>query len=370
MKVALVHDWLINMGGAERLIKIFHELFPEAPIYTLFYDRDRMPAEFQKMDIRTSWLQNIPYGTRIYQHLLPLMPMAVEQFDLSEYDLVLSSSTCCAKGVITRPDTLHICYCNTPMRYAWDFYCEYTENKSRPMKLLIAAVMNYIRLWDRLSADRVDYFIANSNNVRKRIYKHYRRDSTVIYPGVDTDFYTPSGDIGDYYLIVSRLVGYKKVDLAVKAFNELGLPLVVVGDGPELAGLKKMAKNNIRFTGRLSDEDVREYYRKCRALIFPAEEDFGLVPLEAQSCGRPVIAYGRGGALETVIEGKTGVFFSLQTAESLKEAVLDFEKKADEFDEKFIRLHALRFGYDRFKKEMIDFIKDKMNTGWGHEHQK
>lgn len=367
MKVAIVHDWLTNMGGAERVIKVLHELFPAAPIYTLVYRKENMPPDFTNMDIRTSYLQKIPFGSKKYQILLPLMPTAIEQFDLSEYELVISSSSCCAKGVITRSDSIHICYCHTPMRYAWDFYHEYMDGKNSFLKLLMGSAMNRIRMWDRLSADRVDFFIANSNNVKKRIQKHYRRDSVVIYPPVDTDFYSPAGDdAGDdesYYLIVSRLVPYKRIDLAVEAFNELGLPLVVIGDGSEAKKLKKIAKPNVSFLGRLSDEKVREYYRRCKAFIFPGEEDFGIAPVEAQSCGRPVIAFGRGGALETIVEGQTGMFFYEQNKDCLKEAVIKFEKEFSTFDKKTIRNHALKFGIHRFKDQIIQFIEDKLKLG-------
>ncbi|MDI3534964.1 MAG: hypothetical protein PWQ82_1329 [Thermosediminibacterales bacterium] len=362
MKIAIVHDWLTNMGGAERIIKVFREMFPEAPIYTLVFNKEKMPDEFKNMDIRTSFIQKMPFAKTNYQMYLPLMPIAVEQFDLSEYEVILSSSTCCAKGVITRTDTLHICYCNTPMRYAWDFYHEYVKGKNIITKSMIAVAMNYIRLWDRVSADRVDYFIANSKNVKRRIKKHYRRDAAIIYPPVDTEFFTPSDEGEDFYLVVSRLVPYKRVDLVIEVFNELGLPLVIIGDGPEFKNYRSMANDNVSLMGRLSDKEVREYYRKCRALIFPGEEDFGIVPLEAQSCGRPVIAYGKGGALETVVEGKTGLFFYKQNKESLKQAVLIFEKEAHKFNREVIRNHALKFGVNRFKKEIVEFIKAKLGV--------
>lgn len=362
MKVAIVHDWLTNMGGAEKIIKILHGMFPDAPIYTLVYDKDNMPNEFKSMDIRTSVLQKIPFSKKKYQSLLPLMPTAVEQFNLSDYDVVISSSTCCAKGIITGTDTLHICYCNTPMRYGWDFYHNYIENKNRLSKVMIAFSMNYIRLWDRLSADRVDNFISNSNNVSKRIRKHYKRESKVIYPPVDTGFYTPSNENEDYYLIVSRLVPYKRVDLAIKVFNELGLPLIIIGEGSELKTYIRVVKNNIKLMGKLSDDEVRDYYRKCKAFIFPGEEDFGITPVEAQACGRPVIAFGKGGALETVVNDKTGIFFNEQNTESLKEAVLSLEKNISQFDKEVIRQHSLKFSIDRFREEMNKFIKEKVKS--------
>lgn len=359
MKVAIVHDWLVNMGGGERIIKILHELFPEAPIYTAVFDKSRMPAEFTAMDIRTTFIQRMPFGKKRYQSYLPLMPLAFEQLDLTEYDLVISSSTSCAKGVITRSDTLHICYCNTPMRYAWDFYFEYIRDKGALSRIVIGAFMNYIRMWDRLSADRVDFFIANSQNVANRIKKHYKRDSDVIHPPVNAGFYKPSGLREDFYLIVSRLVRYKRLDLAVQAFSELGIPLKIIGSGGELERLKSAAKGNIEFLGRLSDDETNICYSRCKAFVFPGEEDFGITPLEAQACGKPVIAYGKGGALETVIEGKTGIFFLEQSVESLKEAVIKMESSIDSFDMQIIREHAERFDEGIFKANINEYIKEK-----------
>lgn len=359
MKVAIVHDWLTNMGGAERIIRILHELFPDAPIYTLVYNKKNMPEDFKKMDIRTSFIQKMPLGIKKYQSYLPLMPIAVEQFDLREYDIVISSSTACAKGVVTRSDTMHICYCNTPMRYAWDMYHNYIEGKNKLTKGIIAILMNYIRLWDKVSADRVDYYIGNSSYVASRIKKHYRRESEVIYPPVNTDYYTPKGQVRDYYLVVSRLVPYKRVDLVVDAFNSLGLPLKVIGSGSELDKLKSIAKSNIEFLGRLSDEKVREYYRACKAFIFPGEEDFGITPVEVQACGRPVVAYGKGGALETVVQGETGIFFYNQNTGNLIEAVKKFENNADEFCIDNIRKNALTFSEDTFKEKIKNFVLEK-----------
>jgi glycosyltransferase involved in cell wall biosynthesis len=359
VKIAIVHDWLTNMGGAERIIRIFHELFPDAPIYTMVYDKENMPKDFKEMDIRTSFIQKMPFGVKKYQLYLPFMPVAVEQFDLSEYDIVLSSSTACAKGIITRSDTLHICYCNTPMRYAWDMYHDYIKGKNVVTKYTIAFLMNYIRLWDRISADRVDYYIANSKNVASRIKKHYKRESEVIYPPVNTDYYTPGDKVEDFYLVVSRLVPYKRIDLVVEAFNKLGFPLKIIGDGSEFKRLKSLSKSNIEFLGRLSDEEVREHYRKCKAFLFPGEEDFGITPVEAQACGRPVIAYGKGGTLETVIDDQTGVFFREQTVEALINAVKYFEKNIFKFDSSIIRQNALNFSKNVFKQKIKEFVLKK-----------
>ncbi|MDI6603796.1 MAG: glycosyltransferase [Thermoanaerobacteraceae bacterium] len=364
MKIAIVHDWLTNMGGAERVVLAFHEIFPEAPIYTSVFNPYKVPDEFKKMDIRTSFIQRLPKAKTKYNMYLPFMPTAFEQFDLSEYKIVLSSSSSCAKGILTRSDALHICYCHTPMRYAWDFYSEYKESAPKWQKKFIPFLMNYIRMWDRLSADRVDYFIANSNEVAKRIKKHYRRDSVVINPPVNADFYTPVDEDEDYFLIVSRLVEYKRIDIAVEAFNDLVLPLIVIGDGPEKERLQKMAKNNIKFLGRLPDEKVKVYYAKCRAFIFPGEEDFGITPLEAQASGRPVIAYGKGGVLDSVIDGITGVFFYKQNKESLKEAIIKFNEM--KFDKNVIRKHAEQFDINIFKNKVYGFVTEKYREFKGY----
>lgn len=360
LKVAIVHEWFSGEGGSEKVVKALHEIFPEAPVYVLVYDKNSMPKEYNDMDVRTSWLQKIPFSKKKYQNLLPLMPNAVEQYDLSEFDLVLSSSTCCAKGVLTKANTIHICYCHTPMRYAWDLYHDYKKSKNKIMQLIIAWQMKGIRQWDRLSADRVDFFIANSSYVGKRIFKTYRRDSEVIFPPVNTTFYTPGDEQGDYYYIVSRLVSYKRIDIAVQAFNDLGLPLIITGGGPELAKYKKMAKSNIIFTGKVTDDEVRDYYRGCKAFIFPGEEDFGITPVEAQACGKPVLAFGKGGALETVIEGKTGMFFYQQNKEELKDVILQFEEKKISFDKEFIRKHAETFSNEVFKMKINKFISSKV----------
>ncbi|PJI08934.1 MULTISPECIES: glycosyltransferase family 4 protein [Clostridium] len=370
MKIALVHDWLTNMGGAERVVINFKELYRDAPIYTTLYNPEKLDGELQNIDVRTSFLQSPKNIKRGHQKLLPFMPMAFENFDLNEYDIVLSSSSSCAKGVITNPNTMHVCYCHTPMRYAWEYYYEYANewglNKLKGR--LLKYVMNYIRMWDKVSADRVDYFIANSENVAKRIWKHYRRESVVIHPPVRCNLFNISDIDEDYFLIVSRLVPYKKIDLAVQAFNELGLPLVVIGGGKDLERLKTMAKDNIKFLGRQPDEVIKDYYSKCRAFIFPGEEDFGITPLEAQASGRPVIAYGKGGALETVVDGVTGVFFEEQNVNALKVSVEKFEKI--KFDKKIIRVHAEEFREEVFKKRINDFIKYKFNEFKNDNHWK
>lgn len=360
MKVAIIHDWLTIYGGSESIVRILHEMFPEAPVYTTVYDKKNMPADFAQMDIRPSFLQHYPFAKKKYTMYLPFMPRAFESFDLSGYDLVISSNTSCSKGVLTGAQTLHICYCNTPMRYGWDFYHEYIREKGKLGRFLISCMMKKIRLWDRLSADRVDRFIANSHNVAARIRKHYRRESHVIYPPVRTHLFTPgSGEHtgGGYYLAVSRLVPYKRIDLLVEAFSELGLPLTIIGDGSERKELEKRASSNIQFLGRLEDDMVLKYMQGARAFLFPGEEDFGITPIEAQACGVPVIAYGRGGALETVQDGKTGLFFPEQTKESVIEAVKRFETMR--FDPAEIVRHAEKFSEERFRKELKAYILEE-----------
>lgn len=360
MKIAIAHDWLTNMGGAEKVIINFTELYPEAPVYTTVYNGDNLDPSLQNINVKTTFLQKIKGANKKHQSLLPLMPMAWEQLDFNGYDVVLSSSSSCAKGLITSPDTMHVCYCHTPMRYAWEFYNEYMEREKIGFlkRKLIPIIMNYIRIWDVISANRVDYFVANSENVAKRIRKHYRREAVVIHPPVRASYFNISDVDEDYFVIVSRLVPYKRVDLAVEAFNELGLPLVVIGGGPQEEYLKSIAKDNVKILGRQSDEVIKEHYANCRAFIFPGEEDFGITPLEAQASGRPVIAFGKGGALETVVEGKTGVFFANQTKEDLKQAVEKFQMMT--FDKQEIRKHALKFDEEVFKKKIEDFVNSKL----------
>lgn len=359
MRVALVHDWLTNMGGAERVVINFKQIFKDAPIYTTIYNPDNLDDELKNVDVRTSFLQNKKYSKQNHQKYFPFMPMAFESFDLNGYDVVLSSSSSCAKGVITNPNTMHVCYCHSPMRYGWEFYYEYenTSDMKKLKKKLLKYFMDYMRIWDNVSSNRVDYFIANSENVARRIWKHYRRESVVIHPAVRCNLFNVNEDNADYFLIVSRLVEYKKIDLAVETFNELGLQLIIIGDGAEKQKLEVKAKDNIKFLGRQPDNVIKEYYSKCRAFIFPGEEDFGITPLEAQASGRPVIAFGKGGVLETVVNGQTGIFFKEQTVDELKLAVKKFQNI--DFDKKVIRKHAEEFDEAIFKRKIKDFIDEK-----------
>ncbi len=355
-RTAIVHDWFCNMGGGDKVAEAFLDIMPGSPVYTCCYLEKSLTPRLQAADVKASFLQKFLNQKKDnHQKFLPLMPAAFENFDMNEYDIVLSSSSCCAKGVITRPGALHFCYCHTPMRYAWEFFGEYTEDM-RPMKRrIIGLIMDYIRIWDVISANRVDYFIANSQNVANRIWKHYRRKATVIYPPIDTAYFTPGKEDGDFYLCISRLVKYKRIDLAVKACNKLKLPLVVIGQGAEYDDLKKMAGETVQILGRQPDDVIRDHYRRCKAFIFPGEEDFGMTPLEAQACGRPVIAYGKGGALETVIDGKTGVFFAEQTVESLVEGIKRLQ--SIQIDRDVCRQNAERFSFQTFRERMQEEIE-------------
>lgn len=353
MRVAIVHDWMSNVGGGGRVLAEIHRLFPDAPVYTAVSDPDTLPPEMREWDIRPSFLQRVPFARKRYQAFLPLMPLAFEQFDLREYDLVISSSSACAKGVITRPDAVHICYCHTPCRYIWDLYHDYTEGMRT--RALIAPVAHWLRVWDRVSADRVDHFVANSLEVAGRIRKHYRRDSELVYPPVDVERVRPNGlPAEDFYLVVSRLVPYKRVDLAVEAANRTGRRLVVAGGGPELRRLQAMAGPTVEFVGRVSDAEVADLMARCRAFLFPGFEDFGIAPVEAQAAGRPVVAFARGGALETVVPGVTGVFFEEQAADALIGALEEFE--GQQFDPAACRRNAERFSSDEFARRFSAFV--------------
>lgn len=359
MKVALVHDHLAQDGGAERVLQALAGMFPEAPIYTLLYDKKVVDKNYKDRRIEASIIQRLPGGVKHYQWYMPFMPMAAEFFDLRGYDMVISDASAFAKGVITSSNTLHICYCHTPTRYLWDYTHQYINELkyNKYFKKIISLVLNYIRMWDKLAADRVDKFIANSKFIARRINKYYRRDSTVIYPPVDVDNFKISPQTGDYYLIGGRLAPYKRVDIVIEAFNRLGLKLKIFGDGVDLPRLKKLSdgNQNIEFLGRIDDKMKAELYSKCLAFINPQEEDFGITAVEAMASGRPVIAYRAGGAAETVIEKETGVFFNEQTVGSIVEAVSHF--KTDSFDPEKIRRRAEKFSVERFKKEMGEFIE-------------
>jgi glycosyltransferase involved in cell wall biosynthesis len=360
MKIALVHDYLVQYGGAERVLECFTELFPYAPIYTLVYNKDLMHGVFEGRDIRTSFIQKLPFSKSSHRIFPQFMPMAIEQFDFSAYDIVLSDSSSFAKGIVTGPETLHVCYMHTPMRYAWDDCQKYTSDFSFPnlIKKFVPFAMNYIRVWDRVSAERVDRFISNSNFVAKRIKKYYKKESTVIHPPVNVDKFHISEKRGDYFLIVGRMLAYKKNDIAIKAFNKLGLKLKVIGRGPELNRLKKMAGENIEFLGRISDEELAEYYANCRAFLFPQEEDFGIVAIEAMASGRPIIAFNGGDIPEHMENGKMGIFFNKQTPEAIIEAVEKF--KDSDYDPEYIRSKVLKFDKEKFKTRIMEYVEREL----------
>lgn len=359
MKIAIVHDWITNLGGAEKVLLKLHEIFPDAPIYTLVYDKKNMEKYFKGIEIRTSFIQKIPFGVKKYRYFLPLMPLAIEQFNLKEYDIVISSSSCCAKGINISTETTHICYCHTPMRYAWDMYWEYNQGNIIK-KYIIAKMMQKLRIWDYITSSRVDMYIANSQNVAKRIKKHYNREAEVIYPAIDNIYYAKNDKQNkktEYYLLVTRFVKYKKVNIIIEAFNELNIPLLVVGKGPEKNKIKKIAKKNITFKQDLKIEELKKCYEECKAFVFMAEEDFGMVMAEAEACGKPIIAYYKGGASEIVEENKTGILVKEQTKEALKKAIIEMESKYEKFDANEIRKKAQIFNEENFKKRMKEIIK-------------
>lgn len=361
MKVALVHEHLAQDGGAERVVQVLQDIFPDAPLYTLIYDRNRAHAAFRDKDIRTSFLQKMPFGVRHYQWYLTMMATAVESYELEQYDVVISSSSAFAKGIITRPETQHICYLHSPTRYLWSDTHRYVQELSynAAIKKVLPHVLNGIRVWDRAAADRVDVFIANSRIVQNRIAKYYRRTSDVIYPPVDISRFSVAKNIGDYYLTGGRLVAYKRFDIAVQAFNKLGMPLKIFGTGPELRRLRAMAKNNIEFVGRVSDADLPKLYQKAIAFLNPQEEDFGITVIEAMASGRPVIAYNAGGAMETVVPNMSGAFFDDQMWESLADAVIRF--KPEIYHSQDIVTHARTFSTENFKKNISAYIAEQHN---------
>jgi glycosyltransferase involved in cell wall biosynthesis len=357
MKIALVHDHLAQKGGAENVVKIFHEIFPDAPIFVLVYDK-KVNKEFNKADVRTSYIQNFPFGLKQYKYFLPFMPNATESFPLEEFDIILSSCSMFAKGVITNSDTLHFCYCHTPTRFLWTETNEYMNNLkyNKCLKKMALMYLTQLRAWDRLSADRVDKFIANSVEVKKRIAKYYRRNSVVIYPPVEVDKFYISSDIKDYFLAGGRLVSYKRFDLIIKAFNRIGINLKIFGIGPEYKKLRKMAKKNIEFLGSVSEKDRAELFSQSQAFLNPQVEDFGIITVEAMASGRPVIAYNKGGAVETIIPGVTGELFDEQSWEDLADYVVRFDPS--KYDPQTIHNHAQQFSVLKFKNKIKDFIFD------------
>lgn len=359
MNLALVHDWMNQIGGAEDVLENLVTLYPGVPIYTSLYAPQRMPAAWREWDIRTSFIDRLPFARRRQQLYFPLYPLAFEQFDLQDYDLVLSNKSGFCHGVITGANTLHICYCLTPTRYVWRYH-QYAEREKlgRLTRLGLQPFLTYLRMWDRLAAERVDHFIAISEEVRRRIGKVYGREATIIYPPVETQRFEPAGRVDDFYLLVGRLVPYRRIDLLVEAFNKLERPLLIAGRGRDEERLKAMAGPNITFLGYVSDDDLPDLMARCRAFMFPGEEDFGIAPIQAMAAGRPVIAYAAGGALDTVVPG-SGALFARQSVDAIIEAVERYDTAA--VDVKFIRSHAEKFDAGVFKRRLTEFVEQKVS---------
>ncbi len=364
MKVALVHDWLTGMRGGEKCLEVFCDLYPDAPIYTLVHQPGKLSARIESHPIHTSFLQRVPFGRRHYQRYLALFPAAMERFDLRGFDLVLSSSHAVAKGVIIHPGTTHICYCHTPMRYVWLAYEHYFGGgRFRfPVSWILPFLATYLRTWDVASAGRVDHFIANSHNVAARIRRYYDRPAAVVHPWVDTESFVPHPAVPreDFYLVISALVPYKRVDLAVRAARELGRRLVVIGSGVERRRLQRLGGSQVEFCGWLPEEQLIDLLRSSRGLLFPGEEDFGIVPLEALACGTPVVAYGAGGALETVVDGESGVFFGEQTVASLVAGLRRLENLS--LDPAVARQRAEQFSREHFRAAIAGQIAGVLRT--------
>jgi len=358
LKVALVHDWLTGMRGGEKCLEVLCELFPEADLYTLLHQKGKLSQNIESKSIRTSFVQHLPFGLKKYRHYLPLFPLAIEQFDLSAYDLIVSSSHCVAKGVRLNNSTYHISYVHTPMRYVWDQFNTYFRQPrtSWPVRIGAELMRPYLQRWDRNTAKRVDTFLCNSNNIRKKILEYYGRESQVIYPPVDLSLFKPGDTKADYYLMVGAFAPNKRVDLAVHAFNQLKLPLKISGSGQDEEYCRSIAGETIEFLGTLSNEKLLELYQQARALVFPGEDDFGITPLEAQACGTPVIAFAAGGVLETVTD-QTGLFFKEQKVEALVKAVEIMERKWEVFVPEKFQEQLSRFGRGHFKEQMAHAIE-------------
>lgn len=367
MKVALIQDWLTVIGGSEYVFKEIAALYPDADIYTLVArDETISTLGLSGHKVTTSFIQKLPFAKTRYRNYLPLFPLAIEQFDLSAYDLIISSSHAVAKGVMTHSGQVHVCYCHSPMRYAWDLYHQYIKESKLDTGIkgfFAKYVLHRIRQWDIISTNRVDHFISNSNYIGKRIKKVYNRDSVTIYPNVAVQDFEVNLEREEFYFTCSRMVPYKKIDLIVEAFNQMpGKKLIVMGDGPDFKKIQKLAGQNITLMGYQPFEVLKNYMSKAKAFVFAAEEDFGMLPVEAQACGTPVIAYGKGGVLESVIENKTGVYFPEQNSTSIINAIKLFENQIDNFDPKEIAAHAAGFSSQRFRNEIVSFLSQVMTN--------
>ncbi|MCM2398148.1 glycosyltransferase [Rhizobium sp. S95] len=362
MRVAIVHYWLVSMRGGEKVVEALCDMYPEADIFTLVCDEKKISEKIRRHKITTSFLQRIPGATRYYQSLLPLMPFALESLDLRGYDLIISSESGPAKGIIPPPHAAHVCYCHSPMRYLWDHYHSYRDNAGLAARITMPVLAPLLRSWDANSSLRVDRFVANSHHVAGRIRKYYRRSATVVPPPVSVEDFAPVTGVEDFYLCAGQIVPYKRIDLAVRAFSKMERKLVIIGEGAkgDVEALKRIAGPSVTFMGRTAFPVLKAHLARCRALIFPGEEDFGIVPVEAMASGRPVIAYGRGGALETVIHGQTGILFDEQSVEALIEAVETFEQQERGFRAEAIRMHAARFSLAKFRASMQKIIDDEL----------
>lgn len=352
MRVAIIHYWLFHMRGGEKVVEELCRMFPEAVIFTHLYDRENVSEIIRRHEVRETFIARLPFARKLYQKYLPLMPYALEGLDLREFDLVISSESGPAKGVIPMPDTPHVCYCHSPMRYLWDQYHVYRENSGLVTRAMMPMLTHELRKWDVTNSARVDHFVANSNHVANRIEKYYRRDAEVVFPPVSVEDFAPvaPGEVEDFYLLAGELVTYKRPDIAVKAFNRNGKKLVVIGDGPDRRKLEAIARPNVTFLGKVPFAELKSHFARCKALVFPGEEDFGIIPVEVMASGRPVIAYGRGGALDTVVEGETGQLFKPQSVDGLIEAVSRFETElADAFDPARAIAHAQSFNRENFR---------------------
>lgn len=365
MKVAIIHYWLVGMRGGEKVVEALGRMYPEADIFTHVVVPAAISAELRGHRIRTSFIARLPQAARRYKTYLPLMPMALEQLDLTGYDLILSSESGPAKGIITPEGAVHLCYCHSPMRYIWNMYHDYRRSAGPLAKFAMPLVTHYLRTWDESSAARVDSFVANSSTVASRIRRYYRREATVIYPPVDVGAFAPVApdEVDDYYLMVGELVRYKRPDIAVRAFNALERPLVVIGGGEMLAELRALAGPTVQVLGAQPFDQLRHHYARARGLIFPGEEDFGIVPVEAMASGRPVVAFGRGGATETVVDGRTGVFFDEQSEEALIAAIERLERL--DLDPAAIVTHARQFNSARFEAQMRMAVIEAFAASYG-----
>lgn len=360
LKVAIVHYWLVGPGGGENVVKTMLRIFPDAHVHTLVAKYDYSDTVVERRNLRTSLLQKIPGAAKVHRGLLPVASLALENIDLSGYDLIISSESGPAKGILPPLDALHICYCHSPMRYVWDQYHHYRSEAGWLQRLVLSLTIARLRIWDSSNAQRVDRFVANSAHIAKRIAKYYRRPAEVIHPPVEVFDFEPAESHDDFYLVTGRHVSYKRIDLAIEACNRLGRPLVITGTGPDTDKLRKLAGPTVRFVGQCSFADLKRYYAQARAFLMPGEEDFGIAPVEAMASGRPVLALASGGAVETVIPGLSGLTFAEQTVDSVVDAIERFEAAEAQFDPAAIRLHALRFSRERFLLQFADFVEDAL----------